>query len=171
MIMILGIIYQNPINAYEIIRKLEEMNVKNWYKIADSTVYATVKHANKKRYLSVVVEKESEMPQKKVYSLTDSGKEEIERTIESYIAEFDYDIRNFNIGMFFSDIPGVAKTIKLLEKRIEVLEKYQTGILRKTNEMTMAKYPKIIVENTRQNLYIVEAQLKGAKSILKIMKD
>ena len=171
MTMILGIIYKQPINAYEIIKRLEQMNVNSWYKIADSTVYATVKQANKKGYLSVTVEKEGEMPQKKVYSLTDSGKEEIERTIESYIAEFDYDIRNLNIGMFFSDIPGVAKTIKLLENRIEVLEKYQTGIVEKINEMTMAKYPEIIVENTRQNLYIVEAQLKGAKSILKIMKD
>lgn len=171
MTMILGIIYERPINAYEIIKKLEEMNVNSWYKIADSTVYATVKQANKKGYLSVMTEKDGEMPPKKVYSLTEAGKDEAIKTIESYISEFDYDIRNFNIGMFFSDIPGSTGTVKLLEKRIKRLEKYQMGIVGKVNEMKLAEYSEIIIENTRQNLYIVEAQLKGATLLLKVMKN
>jgi DNA-binding PadR family transcriptional regulator len=171
MTMILGIIYKKPINAYEIIKKLEEMNINSWYKIADSTVYATVKQANKKEYLSVKIVRDGEMPQKKIYSLTKNGENEIERTVESFISGFDYDIRNFNIGMFFSDIPGVDKTIKLLEKRIMLLKKYQMGIAEKIDEMKSTGYSELIIENTRQNLLIVEAQLKGSESILKVMKN
>lgn len=41
--MLLGLINSEPLNAYELIKQLQLMNVKNWYEIADSTVYATIK--------------------------------------------------------------------------------------------------------------------------------
>lgn len=47
-IMLLGLINEKPINAYEIIKQLKIMNVKWWYNIADSTVYATIKALEKK---------------------------------------------------------------------------------------------------------------------------
>lgn len=40
---ILGLIYEKPLNAYELIKTLQFMNVKQWYDIANSTVYATIK--------------------------------------------------------------------------------------------------------------------------------
>ena len=41
--MMLGLINKQPQNAYEIIKVLECMNVKWWYDIANSTVYACFK--------------------------------------------------------------------------------------------------------------------------------
>ena len=41
--MLMGLIYEKPINAYEIIKQLNFMNVKWWYNFADSTVYSTLK--------------------------------------------------------------------------------------------------------------------------------
>ena len=41
--MLLGFIYEKPLNAYEIIKLLNYMNVKWWFNIADSTVYSTLK--------------------------------------------------------------------------------------------------------------------------------
>ena len=38
--MLLGLIYEKPLNAYEIIKLLNYMNVKWWFNIADSTVYS-----------------------------------------------------------------------------------------------------------------------------------
>lgn len=45
--MLLGLINQKPVNAYEIIKELNYMNVKWWFNIADSTVYATIKTLEK----------------------------------------------------------------------------------------------------------------------------
>ena len=39
--MLLGLIYEKPLNAYEIIKHLNYMNVKWWFNIADSTVFRT----------------------------------------------------------------------------------------------------------------------------------
>ncbi|KAI4452188.1 hypothetical protein C823_006770 [Eubacterium plexicaudatum ASF492] len=52
--MLLGFIYEKPLNAYEIIKLLNYMNVKWWFNIADSTVYSTLKTLEKKNlYLAL----------------------------------------------------------------------------------------------------------------------
>ncbi len=48
--MLLGFIYEKPLNAYEIIKLLNYMNVKWWFNIADSTVYSTLKTLEKKEF-------------------------------------------------------------------------------------------------------------------------
>ena len=45
---ILGIIKKHPVNAYELIKMLSRFQLKDWYDIADSTVYATLKSLEKK---------------------------------------------------------------------------------------------------------------------------
>ena len=50
--MLLGFIYEKPLNAYEIIKLLNYMNVKWWFNIADSTVYSTLKTLEKKEFIS-----------------------------------------------------------------------------------------------------------------------
>ena len=42
--MLLGLIYEKPLNAYEITKLLGYMNVRWWFNIADSTVYTTIKN-------------------------------------------------------------------------------------------------------------------------------
>ena len=46
---ILGIIQKHPVNAYELIKMLSRFQLKDWYDIADSTVYATLKSLEKKQ--------------------------------------------------------------------------------------------------------------------------
>ena len=73
--MMLGLINQQPQNAYEIIKNLEIMNVKWWYNIADSTVYATLRTLDKKGFIVGVSEKNGNMPLRTVYSISNKGKE------------------------------------------------------------------------------------------------
>lgn len=48
---ILGIIQKHPVNAYELIKMLSRFQLKDWYDIADSTVYATLKSLEKNNTL------------------------------------------------------------------------------------------------------------------------
>ena len=66
---ILGIIQKHPVNAYELIKMLSRFQLKDWYDIADSTVYATLKSLEKKQYITGKVQKDGNMPDKTVYSL------------------------------------------------------------------------------------------------------
>lgn len=80
--MLLGLINSEPLNAYELIKQLQLMNVKNWYEIADSTVCATIKTLEKKAYIIGKVQKDGNMPDKTVYSITESGYTELKNTLK-----------------------------------------------------------------------------------------
>lgn len=101
--MIMGLINTSPLNAYEIVKQLQWMNIKYWYNIADSTVYATIKSVEKKGYISGTVEKEGNMPDKTIYTLTDKGRDELRMTLSNSIITFDYDTNIFSIAAFFID--------------------------------------------------------------------
>ena len=49
--MLLGLITHQPLNAYEIVKTLDYMNIKYWFNIGTSTVYATIKTLEKKQYI------------------------------------------------------------------------------------------------------------------------
>ena len=65
--MLLGLIYEKPLNAYEITKLLGYMNVRWWFNIADSTVYTTIKNLEKKGFIEGETEKVGNMPDRTVY--------------------------------------------------------------------------------------------------------
>ena len=79
--LLLGIIYKKPLNAYEITKLLNYLNIKWWFNIADSTVYMTLKNLEKKGLIKGVIEKVGNMPDRTIYSLTEEGKEELKKSI------------------------------------------------------------------------------------------
>lgn len=101
--MLLGLIYEKPLNAYEIIKHLNYMNVKWWFNIADSTVYSTLKTLEKKEYITGTTEKVGNMPDRTVYSLSDKGKCVFQDTLRKSITQFNYDTNIFSIGCLLSE--------------------------------------------------------------------
>lgn len=171
MAILLGIIEQQPVNAYELNKWLSVMHVRDWYNVASSTVYATLKAAEKKDYIVGSREKSGNMPDKTVYSITDKGRSEFIETTKGFLSEFDYDISGFHIGMFFVEAIGRREALALLEKRIALLAKYETGISGQLAGAEKGGAPALVLLNIKQNLYIVQAQRKGAEEILTELKE
>lgn len=167
MALMLGIISRQPINPYELNKWLTRMHVRDWYPIAVSTVYATLKAAEKKKYITGSMARSGNMPEKTMYSITESGTKELLETLRSFLSDFDYDITAFHIGIFFAELPGIPETAGLLEKRAQLLEKQEHGLRLQIKQMEQETLPPLVVSNVRQSLYIVEAQLKGTREILK----
>lgn len=101
--MLLGLITHQPLNAYEIVKALDYMNIKYWFNIGTSTVYATIKTLEKKQYITGEVQKDGNMPDKTVYSITEQGKNAFLETLRSSFLKFDYDTNIFSITAFFLD--------------------------------------------------------------------
>lgn len=168
--MLLGLIDKKPVNAYEIIKILESMNVKWWYNIADSTVYATLRTLDKKGYIIGASEKNGNMPFRTVYSISDKGKEELRDTLKNSILSFDYDTNTFSIAAFFLDFFDVKEQITLLEKRIEILKKYIEGIekwISYPNDKTTPVHHIITVERMAS---LAKAELCGTNKLLELLK-
>lgn len=126
--MMLGLINKQPQNAYEIIKVLENMNVKWWYNIANSTVYATLRTLDNKGFIVGVSQKNGNMPYRTVYSISDRGKTELKDTLMKSILSFDFDTNIFSIAAFFLDFFEPNEQISLLKQRAEILKKHIAGI-------------------------------------------
>lgn len=169
--MIMGLINRSPLNAYEIVKQLQWMNIKHWYNIANSTVYATIKSVEKKGYISGTVEKEGNMPDKTIYTLTEKGKEELLETLRCAIVTFDFDTNIFSIASFFIDIFEKEEQKQLLEMRLENLHKYLQGIEKQMTESWEKQVESFHVANVNRMIDIVNAEIVGTKRIMDSLTD
>ena len=164
---ILGIIQKHPVNAYELIKMLSRFQLKDWYDIADSTVYATLKSLGKKQYITGRVQKDGNMPDKTVYSLTDAGTKEWNTAIKFFLTHFDYDLIPFMIASFFAESIGVDEAIKCLEERLDYLKKNSKGLTRQIEELEVEKdIPYYVIGNLQHNALIVETEIPVTQQMI-----
>lgn len=168
--MMLGLINKQPQNAYEIIKTLEYMNVKWWYDIADSTVYATLRTLDNKGFIIGVSEKNGNMPYRTVYSISDTGKKELKDTLMKSIVSFDFDTNIFSIAAFFLDFFEPNEQISLLKQRADMLKKYIAGIenwILHQEDSTILFSHIIIVERMAD---LAKAELSGTNKLLEMLQ-
>ncbi len=164
--MMLGLINQQPLNAYEIIKRLEFMNVKWWYNIADSTVYATLRTLDNKGLIVGASEKNGNMPFRTVYSISDKGKKELKDTLTQSILSFDYDTNVFSIAAFFLDFFELNEQISLLEERAKVLKKYIEGIEKWISQSENEEIPIHHIATVERMANLAKAELLGTNKLL-----
>lgn len=169
--LLLGIIYEKPLNAYEITKLLAYMNIKWWFNIADSTVYTTLKNLEKRSLIKGSIERIGNMPDRTIYSLTEKGKDELKETIKESILQFSYDTNIFTIAAFVMDILETEETKELLEKRLDILQSYITGISNQNNETWKREVPGFHVANLERMMDIVQAEISGTKRLLSVIGE
>lgn len=165
--MLLGLIYEKPLNAYEIIKLLNYMNVKWWFNIADSTVYSTLKALEKKEYITGATEKVGNMPDRTVYSLSDKGKCVFQDTLRKSITQFNYDTNIFSIAAFFLNTFTPTEQQELLQERLSVLQKYREGIEKQVNPLWESEVSAMHSANVKRMIDLVDAEIAGTNRILK----
>ena len=164
--MLLGLIYEKPLNAYEIVKRLNYMNVKWWFHISDSTVYSTLKTLEKRGYISGTAEKIGNMPDRTVYSLTDTGKDQFTDTLRASVLQFCYDTNIFSIAAFFLGTFTCGEQHELLGKRLEMLQKYRAGIEKQVNPLWENEVSSVHVANVKRMIDLVDAEITGTKRLL-----
>lgn len=169
--LLLGIIYEKPLNAYEITKLLAYMNIKWWFNIADSTVYTTLKNLEKRNFIKGTIERIGNMPDRTIYSLTEKGKDELKETIKESILQFSYDTNIFTIAAFNMDILETEERKELLEKRLNILQSYLTGISKQNNELWKQEVPDFHVANLERMIDIVQAEISGTKRLLSVIRE
>lgn len=168
--MMLGLINRQPLNAYEIIKVLECMNVKWWYDIANSTIYATLRTLDNKGLIVGVSEKNGNMPYRTVYSISDKGKMELKNTLTKSILSFDFDTNLFSIAAFFLDFFELDEQISLLKQRNIILTKYITGIenwILHEKDSTVPFSHIVIVERMAD---LAKTELSGTNKLIEILQ-
>lgn len=73
-LMLLGVLMQKPMNAYEMKKEMEYRDIKDWIKISSPSVYKNLVKLYKSGYLDGEMVREGEMPEKTIYTINDKGK-------------------------------------------------------------------------------------------------
>ncbi len=80
-LIILGKVKTGPCSAYELQKDMERRNLSTWVNVSTPSVYKAVIRLEGKGYLAGSTVRESKMPEKTVYSITEEGKLYFEETL------------------------------------------------------------------------------------------
>ena len=78
-LIVLGILKKESLSAYDIQKLVEYRNISKWVKISTPSIYKKVIQLEEKGYITSTTVKEGKMPEKAVYTLTESGHRQFEK--------------------------------------------------------------------------------------------
>lgn len=162
-LLILGLINQEEINAYELIKVMKEIQICNWFQIADSTVYVTIRNLDKAGLINGYTTKDNNMPEKTYYTMTKRGKEELIDNIKNIISSFSYDAISFSIATFFITILDKDEIMNLFKIRLDLLMKYKEGIESQIQLIEKDNVSIIYLCNVKRNSMIVDNEINITK--------
>ncbi len=118
-LMLLGLLLDKSMSAYEIAQILDS-HIGRLIKISAPAVYKNIKKLHKDGYCTVEVVKEGEMPEKKIYSITEEGKTyffELMRYYSENLKDHYFDFNAFLIHLDKVDKQSGLKMLENLEKQ------------------------------------------------------
>ena len=156
-LIVLGMLRQQAMSAYDIQKLVEYRNISKWVKISTPSIYKKVIQLEEKGLLQSVPVRENNMPEKAVYSLTDSGEQEFERLMGELSAQPIRMFLDFNAVIVNLDsVPlETQKTcVANIEKNVRELKMYLEENLREKGNMP--DVPEIGMAVLRQQLVLAE---------------
>ena len=156
-LIVLGMLKKQSLSAYDIQKLVEYRNISKWVKISTPSIYKKVIQLEEKGLLQSVPVRENNMPEKAVYSLTDSGEQEFERLMGELSAQPIRMFLDFNAVIVNLDsVPlEMQKTcVANIEKNVRELKMYLEENLREKGNMP--DVPEIGMAVLRQQLVLAE---------------
>ncbi len=133
-LIILGLLLNKPMSAYEIAQIIETQVIGMLIKISSPTVYKNIKILHKEGCLTAEVVKEGEMPEKKVYTVTEEGKAYFFKLMEYYSLHFQRPVYEFNALLMNIDKVDKETGLKMLENIKEHFCRAKTWIVQHEQE-------------------------------------
>ena len=156
-LIVLGMLKKQSLSAYDIQKLVEYRNISKWVKISTPSIYKKVIQLEEKGLLQSVLVRENNMPEKAVYSLTDSGEQEFERLMRELSAQPIRMFLDFNAVIVNLDsVPlEMQKTcIDSIEKNVQDLKTYLEENLREKENAP--EVPEIGMAVLRQQFVLAE---------------
>lgn len=126
-LVVLGMLKKKPLSAYDIQKLVEYRNISKWIKISTPSIYKKVIQLEEKGYIKSSPVKEGKMPEKAVYSLTDTGEEKFECLMHEIASQPIHFFLDFNaVIVNLSGLPpeGQKSCLDNIEDNVKTLKAY-----------------------------------------------
>ena len=156
-LIVLGMLKKQSLSAYDIQKLVEYRNISKWVKISTPSIYKKVIQLEEKGLLQSVLVRENNMPEKAVYSLTDSGEQEFERLMGELSAQPIRMFLDFNAVIVNLDsvpLKMQKSCVANIEKNVQDLKSYLEENLREKENAP--EVPEIGMAVLRQQFVLAE---------------
>ncbi|MHC1684722.1 MAG: PadR family transcriptional regulator [Clostridiaceae bacterium] len=111
-----------PTHGYDIQRFLEINGIDQWARIQSGSIYYALSKLEKQGYIYTLREERTGVRIRKVYAISDTGKEELNRTLKEELLKpiASIESEKYMIYMMFNKLPR-EEIISLLNEHIKVL--------------------------------------------------
>jgi DNA-binding PadR family transcriptional regulator len=165
---LMGLIAQKPLNPYEIQHILNKKNIRDWFPIAESSVYAGIRSLHEKGYLQGEGQKESNMPEKTVYRLTEDGSAVLQESLEHTLSSLDLDLISFNLGLYFMGLLNKGKVIVLLNSKVTKLDEETYKLKKQMDERELSSIFKAMIKH---RIYLLFSEARTIRELLEKMEN
>lgn len=137
-LIVLGILKRESLSAYDIQKLVEYRNISKWVKISAPSIYKKVIQLEGKGWIKSNIIKEGKMPEKAIYSLTETGEKEFENLMNEIASQPIHFFLDFNaVIVNLSSLPPEGQRICLenIQENVKILKTYlEENIREKENE-------------------------------------
>ena len=126
-LIVLGILKKESLSAYDIQKLVEYRNISKWVKISTPSIYKKVIQLEEKGYITSTTIKEGKMPEKAVYTLTNSGHHQFEKLMMEISCKpinifLDFNAVIVNIDSLSKDTQKLC--LDYIESNVKTLNSY-----------------------------------------------
>ena len=160
-IVICGMLLQGEMNAYDMLKMIDNMNMQYWHPIGATTLYESCLRLEKKGY----IEDTGRADNKAVYRITEAGRSELKSTICELFERLDYDSVWFCLAVMYSGILSKEELEEEKKKRSALLDEYEKGTIENRDKMLAAKVPYIDICAIDRMIQIVQMEKETLKKL------
>ena len=160
-IVITGMLLQGEMNAYDMLKMIDSMNMQYWHPIGATTLYETCLRLEKKGY----IEDTGKADNKAVYRITEAGRTELKATICALFERVDFDSVWFCLAVMYSEVLTKKELEQEKKKRLALLDEYEKGTIEHRDIMVASKVPYIDICAIDRMIQIVQMEKETLKKI------
>lgn len=166
----LGMVYSEPCHTYALERFVNEMGLEQWANISIASVYNTLKRLESEGCVTITLEKVGNMPERKVYAITEKGKQRLLEELRENMLLPGTSDNIFALAMCFNFGMSADEAIEILEKRIENLNNEIEKLKMVYEEVKKYKvYNSMILINA--GLKHIELEIETVKEFIKLFRE
>jgi DNA-binding PadR family transcriptional regulator len=160
-IVITGMLLQGEMNAYDMLKMIDSMNMQYWHPIGATTLYETCLRLEKKGY----IEDTGKADNKAVYRITETGRSELKATICALFERVDFDSVWFCLAVMYSEVLTKKELEQEKKKRLALLDEYEKGTIEHRDIMVASKVPYIDICAIDRMIQIVQMEKETLKKL------
>ena len=137
-LILLGLIRNEPLSAYDLSKMV---GIYELVKISIPAIYKNIRRLHKDGYLKFSIEKKSNMPEKKIYSITDTGEHRFYELLELCSKNSINYFFDFNVSLLFLGSIDKESSIKIINSVQENLTLKQASLDMQINKFQHLPFP------------------------------